>query len=374
MRAVFAEYYANDVADRMRSTAAYYRDELSIPWGKWPFGFERQDQGKDAHFLPHPSHSGTVRTCLAWYASGLSYDATSAKLNDNGIRHEGRDRLPKRFTREAIRSIVGNVLYYAGYTVVGHRTRSKDNRITLAGDGTYVERYARSVNARRSPAVEPLIDEQLANSVIERRFKNQQTGRKAMDWVALLTPILYWHDVKLRADVKEHWHFYHPRGAGPWINGDNLDNEIITRMSQLAFPEEMREMIRRSVAERIGDENRMKAVADVAKIEHQMEVLTDLLLNEQIQRTSYNERFIGLERALGHAKRQLTKETEIDVLMNALTDLGSHILGMRAVNRKRAIAYIFDRIDLDDEGQISKLTLKPWARIAWGEIAFTMRA
>lgn len=198
-------------------------------------------------------------------------------------------------------------------------------------------------------------------------------GRKSMDWIALLTPILYWHDIKLRADVHENWHYYHPRGAGPWINGDALDNEMIMRLSKIQFSDEMRVIIRKNTAERVGDERRLKAIADIAKIERQMETLTDMLLNDQIQRPSYNERYTGLERALSDARRLLSRETEIDVLMATLSDLGAHITGMRVVNRKRAVAHIFERIDLDDAGQIARLTLKPWACTAWGEIAFAMR-
>ena len=311
---------------------------------------------------------------MTWYAGGLSYDATSQKLNDNGIHHEGRDRLPKRFTREAIRSIVANVLFYAGYTVTGKRTRSKDNRIILKGEGSYIERYARAMNARRSPAVEPLINEQLANAVIERRYKNQMAGRKSLDWVALLTPILYWRNVIMRADVKEGWHFYHPRSAGPWIDGDRLDNEMVSRLSGVKFPEELRFLIRQFVEARVGDESRLKAESDIKRIEQQMETLTDLLLNNMIERSSYNTRYIQLERALTDAKALLSHETETDGLMNKLSDLGATISGMRLANRKLALAHLFERVDIDDNGVIAKLTLKPWARTAWREIVFAVRA
>ena len=374
------EHEAAKASERMQETAAYYRDELLSPWGMWPFGMSRTGEGRDARFTPHEKHGPTVRTLLSWYASGLSYDAVAGKANDRQMRHEGRaqgprgPRLPQRFSREAIRSIVGNVLFYAGYTVTGRRTRSKDNRIVLAGEGTYLERYARAMSASRSPAVEPLIDEPTACSVIERRFRNQMAGRTPVDWVALLSPLAYWREKKLRADVSHGLHYYRTRSTvGPYINGDQADAEIVQRLSGIAFPPEMRALIRASVAERIGDDKKRKAAADVETFQHQMEVLMDLLLSGQVQREHYNRRYTELERALRDARMELAREDDVDKLMAHLSDLGSAITAMRAVNRKRALGHLFEKVEFDDAGAFHRLYLKAWAKTAWGEIVFAYR-
>ena len=60
--------------------------------------------------------------------------------------------------------------------------------------------------------------------------------------------------------------------------------------------------------------------------------------------------------------------------MNSLSDQGTHIPNMCVVNQTRVLAYIFDRIELDDDSQIARLALKTWARTAWGEIAVAFRA
>ena len=374
MRAGFSEYYANQVSDLMKSTSAYYRDELLSPWGMWPFGFARVGEGKEARFLPHEKHAATTRTVLAWYATGLSYDGVAQKANDAQMRHEGRDHLPKRFTREAIRSIVGNILFYAGCTVTGRRVRSKDNRIILTGEGSCLERYARAMNAVRSPAVEPLIDDAQANAVIERRYRNQTAGRAPVDWVALLTPLAYWHDKKLRAETNHGVHYYRVRSQiGPYINGDAVDAELIQRIGGIQFPPELREIIRRGVVTRVGDAQKAKAQGNIERLSRQMEVLADLLLDDKIQREAYNRRYAELERGLRDARLELAREDDVDRLMMTLTDLSSAFQLMRPVNRKRALAKLFEKIEFDDEGQIQRLHLRPWARQAWGEIVFAYR-
>lgn len=377
MRAVFAEYYSNQVSDLMRQTSTYYRDEMLSPWGMWPFGMTRSGEGKDARFAPHPTHGATVRTLLTWYAGGMSYEAVAQAANDHQLRHEARDHTPKRFTREAIRSIVGNVLFYSGYAITGRRFRSKDSRILLEGEGpeagTYLQRYAAALHAQRSPAIEPLVDEAQACAVIERRYKNQLAGRKPCDWVALLSPLAYWGDRKLRADTKAGWHYYHPRGRGPWIDGDRADADLVDHLSGIGFPPELRALIRARVAERVGDDRKRKAAADLADYQRRMEVLQDLLLDRKIERDAYNRRYTELERAARDARAELAREDDVDRLMASLTDLGGAIAAMRQVNRKRAIGHLFDRVEFDDAGAIRRLHMKDWALRAWGEIVFAYR-
>lgn len=116
--------------------------------------------------------------CLIIYAGGgYSYDAVAAKLNAEGVPFRSRAGFPIEWGREAVRTVVGNVLFYAGYFAQGWD--AKNARVTLSGDGDHVERFARATLAKPSPAIHPIIDRQLANTVIERRAANLITGRKA---------------------------------------------------------------------------------------------------------------------------------------------------------------------------------------------------
>ena len=181
--AVLAEGEANRVAERMSDTARYYREQLHIPWGMWPFGVRRSGEGEHARFEPDPPHDATVRRLIALYIDGNGYSEAAKALNALGYSHVDRYGRQKPFSTETTRTIIGNVLFYAGYTV-GVRFKAKQARITLGGDGTYLERYANAMQAVRSSAITPLIDEQTACNVIERREKKQHTGRKPGDWVA----------------------------------------------------------------------------------------------------------------------------------------------------------------------------------------------
>ena len=115
------------------------------------------------------------------------------------------------------------------------------------------------------------------------------------------------------------------------------------------------------------------AQGNIERLSRQMEVLADLLLDDKIQREAYNRRYAELERGLRDARLELAREDDVDRLMMTLTDLSSAFQLMRPVNRKRALAKLFEKIEFDDEGQIQRLHLRPWARQAWGEIVFAYR-
>jgi hypothetical protein len=372
-RAVLAQYQSDNTSDLMRQTSSRFRDVLGIPWGMWPFGMSRVGKGKETRLLPDPVHGPTVVKLLTWYAAGGSYDVVAEKLNDHQLRHLDRDKLPKRFAREGVRAVVGNVLFYAGYIVVGKRWKAKTARVELEGEGTYLERYARALGAIRSAAIEPLIGEDLANAVIERRHKNQYAGRKPATWIALLTPIAFWRDRKLRADSGKAGNFYHTRGSGPWINGDRIDEEIIERLSGIEFPPEMRAIIRDQVASRLGDTKRAEATQRIDKLQRQMETLIALLLDEKIQRDYYDRHYAEIERGLRVARADLTREDDVERVMAQLGDLCNALVLMTAENRKRAVHKLFERVHFDDEGQIERIELRDWARQAFGDIAFAWR-
>lgn len=369
-RAVLAQYHSDQTSDLMKQTSALFREKLHIPWGMWPFGFTRTGKGKDARLVPADPHAATVRTILTWYAGGLSYDAVAQRANEQGLRHLDRDHMPKRFTRETIRAVVGNVLFYAGFVII-QRWKAKDARIELDPlPGSHLERYARHMKAERSSAIEPIITPELASQVIERRHRNQYTGRKPVGWVALLTPIAYCENRKLRAGSYSYGNYYHPRGSGAWINGEAVDAELVSRMSAITFPFEMRQQIRQMVSDRIGYQARLDTQARIKKLEAQMERLLDLHLDGNIERSVYDSRYIPLEKALAEARQELLREDDVDRLMSMLTDLGAAIELMTAPNRKRALHRIFTRVDLAADGGITRLTLAQWAREAFGEIIF----
>ncbi|MCL5997080.1 MAG: recombinase family protein [Chloroflexi bacterium] len=368
-----AQFQSDYTSDRMRETAEYYRTNLGIPWGMWPFGLQRTGEGKLARLSPDPQHGETARKILTWYAAGLSYDATAQKANDQQLRHLNRDQLPEAWTREAVRSVVGNILTYAGY-IITRRHRAKESRIELAGEGTYLERYARAMNAVRSTAIEPLASDELASAVIERRYRNQQVGRRCLTWTPLLTPILFCDGRKLRAHTTQHSaRIYRTRDGGVWIDAGKPEGELLSRLAGITFPPEMVAQIRAFVAQRVDDQAMARAQRELGELRGKLERLIALHVDGMIPRESYNVEYVKIERMMADKRAELSRPSDVDKLLQHLGDLGSTLDLMTPENQKRALHKTFERVDVSHEGEIVHLELKTWARAAFGELAFYMR-
>lgn len=92
----------------------------------------REGSGYDARFVPNDDAPAVVR-CLNLYAGGLTYDSAAARLNAEGVPFRGRDGRSKRWGRESVRTVVGNVLHYAGYHVP-NRCQDRPNQAGRPGD------------------------------------------------------------------------------------------------------------------------------------------------------------------------------------------------------------------------------------------------
>lgn len=368
MLAVLAENEANRVSERMTDTATYYRDELHIQWGMWPFGYRRNGKGKRATFAPIDDHAPALMRLFVLYTNGGGYGDVAGQLNKLGYVHVGRYGQVKPFTRETVRTIIGNVLFYAGYLGVsqGH---AKQATIRLEGEGTYLERYARAMKAVRSTAITPLIDEETASAVIERRAKNEWTGRKSASWTALLTPIAYWRGKKLRAQVMYTGNWYRCAGKGAAFNGDLIDAELIGRLRGLYFPAEVRADFAEAIAQRQSDTRREELAAEAREITGQMELLLDLLSAGKVQRETYDQRYIAAERRLASVRAEMNAPTDAEKLMEALHDLAAGIDLLTPAKRKTAVSHIFERVDIADDGTIEWLHWREWAKAAFRDLA-----
>jgi len=370
--ASLAEREANKVSERMQDTARYYHDELRIQWGMWPFAYDRVGEGRQATFVPKAPLSEAALRLFSLYVAGNGYGEVADQLNKLGYVHIGRYGQTKPFNRETVRTIIGNVLFYAGY-IVGVNQHAKQAVVQLVGDGSYLERYARAMQAARAASITPLIDEDTANAVIERRAKNEWTGRKSADWTALLTPIAYWNDRKLRAQVLYTGHWYRTYGRGVSFDGDAIDAEMIRGLRDTEFPEAARDSIRQGVEERIGDMRRKELAGQESDLVGEMELLFDLLRSKHIQRETYDLRYVAAERRLHDIRAQMNAPTDADKVMMVLTDLGRSIDLMTAKKRKQAISHIFERVDIDDSGAIAQLRFRDWARAAFHDIAAVLQ-
>lgn len=367
MLAVVAQFESDAASDRVKEHCER-KAEAGISHGKPPFGVSRVGKALEATFDANEDAPAVLR-CLQLYAGGLSYDQTAAKLNAEGVPFRSRKGFPIEWGRESVRTVVGNVLFYVGYFAPAWD--AKNARVTLAGDGDHVERFARATLAKPSPAIHPIIDRQLANTVIERRAANLITGRKSVR-PFLFTPIAYWNGKKLRGQHHPTGRFYSPRGAGPWINADEAEESLLKLLAGIQFPPELVAHVRAFALADVSDDKLQRLQERISEVQNTKALLFDLLHHKRIDRAMYDERWAKADADERAAKRELERPAEVEVVMKQLADLGAMIQFMPPEMQKRNIHRLFTRIDFDDDGEIVGLEMKPAAKSAFGTIAAAM--
>ena len=370
---VFAQFESDMARDRMRDYCAG-KDRAGVRHGRVPFGTQREGEGYNAHFVPNDDTPATVR-CLMLYAAGLSYDAVSEKLNAEGVLFRGRDGLPKRWGRESVRTVVGNVLHYIGYHVPNHGWDAKSDRIKLTGEadaGDFVDRWAATLNARPASAITPIIDRDLANAVIERRYRNQVAGRPSATRPFLLAPIATWRGRKLRGQSRDYGRFYLTHGAGVQINADIAETFILSKLAGLQFSPEMVQRVREMLLARVSADY-LAALRDrVEAARRKLASLADLYLDNLIGRDDYDRKFGEFTSELRAAENELAQPSEVEQSLRMLGDLGGMVSLMTPEAQKRNVHRIFTRIELNDEGEAIRVEVKPWVARAFAEIAQAM--
>lgn len=371
MRAIFAQRYAKDVGKKIKRRVVQFNDAL-IPWGKPPFGQVRDGRGLFARIVGNTDTPAAIR-CLKIYAGGMSYDEAFVKLNDEGVPFRDRAGVPSRWSRESVRTVVGNVLSYAGYFIPGTTWDAKAARIAIEGEGNWLEQYVRAVGAKRSPAVDALIDDDLASQVIERRFKNQNVGRKSPNWIPLMSPVLYHAGRKMRAQTRPYGNFYQSNGSGIQIPADVIEDKTLQIIGGFQFPLHMRSVIRKRCMERVSDERITTLKNRGLEIQAKQKVLVGLLLEDRIERADYNQRFDALNVELGRIRAELAQPTEVEDALNKLTMLGSVMHTLTRRERRDALRSMIDAIHLDGQGEFIRWDFAPWARIAMEQVAATIK-
>lgn len=369
-----AQFESDVAAERMRGTIAHLKAS-GVYWGQTPFGYIRSGEGLDAWLRPFNPHDGTVRLVLQLVAAGMSNARIAEHLNARGVRFVDRTGVPGLFNNETIRTIARNVLVYAGY-VIAAGGRAKARRVELApGSGSTIARYAEALGARRGQ-VEPLVDDQLASQVVGRLLHPaSNNGRRPGEWIALLTPRLWCGTDKLWAQSMPHGHFYRSRRrAGPVIDADALDAEILQRLCGVSFPPEIRADIRQAIDDRETAEAMLRLRADQRKLQRMIDHLTDMRAAEELTREEYLRRRDEAAAQLADVERRLAAPGQADLLMQALEDLGALLQLATPAQAKGAVAAMFDRFEVTPEGEIARVTLARWAAEAFGEIAWAMRS
>jgi DNA invertase Pin-like site-specific DNA recombinase len=370
IKASVAQHYADDVAKKLRRRVVHYHQDKGIPWGRLPFGMKRLGKGYETRCVGDDRHVHTVLQVLTWYASGMSYDSVCERANAHGLMFADRAGNPKRFGRESVRTIVGNISFYLGYLQpIGWDAKNDKVRL-VDGEGSFIERYLAMSGARRVTSIEPIIGYDLAETVIERRARNQQAGRKPDTHVFLLAPILHHSRTgkKMRGETKPSGDWYRTRGTGAWLKAQELERTLISRLAGVQFPPEAFVAMRAYLERKNGDAGRGQAQAALADAAERKATLVQLLLDKVIDRPVYDAKFAELEAAERAARAVLSRPTDVERVMSAISDLGSAIADMAPTIQKRNILRIFQKLVVDDEGRFIGARLSGWAHEAFEEV------
>ncbi len=367
LRASIAQVESDLASQRLKHRVKQYRNR-GIPWGTPPFGMCRVGTGLSAMLKANQDQLAAV-AALKHFASGLSYDRASMKLNKDGLFFRDRDGQPRPFTRESVRTIVSNVLLYAGYLITAEGWTEKSTKIRLSGEGTYLEQYIAACGGIRSPAIEPMIDADLANSVIERRINSKYFKVNDKNLVFLLSPIVWSKGKRLRGVNRSHKSVYISRGPGAYIDAAKAENNLIQMLRSIDFPPSMLSEIKRIMASQVSDERRASLKKEADRLAEQRQDLLQLYLQKQVNLNDYNLQFTRIEQALANIQAELEKPTAVEQTLSKISDIGSTIQLMSRDAQRRTIHRMFDRIELDEEGEVIGGSVKPWLQLALSEMA-----
>lgn len=369
LKAVFAQDESDEASERQRENVAY-RKSQGVYWGCTPFGSVRVGQGTAAEMRASPPHDSTVRRLCELYAQGHSFDAIKHTLDTEGYLHLDRRGNLVPFRPGAVQSISWNVLFYSGHLVVDRRWHSKHSKIELSGDGTLLEQYAHAMGATRSPKIEPIITDELACDVIASRLRRRRTGRSLSEPRALLTPMIYAHTGhKLRAQSYGSTFVYRTRTSPSVVYPvKQIDDELMTHLRDVMWPEPLRAELRRMEAERNEDAEAARKRARIGALTTSLAELRKMRAEGYYMNalSEWQAQYRKAENEIASLSESLSRPTDVMQLIEAIGALGEALDRLPVARRKRAIQHLFDRFDIGEDGRIARITPAPWARDAFG--------
>ena len=146
------------------------------------YGYTRNE---DAIPQPDENAEAVVEALKIYAQGGLSYQKVAKRLNELGYRWRNRQGEATPFSKYAVRSIVSNVLIYAGWVPQG---RGKDMRIN---DEAHTLRELVLITDAVNGQHPAIVEEELVDQVLAARHKRLDLAVRRVDHVYLLTPIAY---------------------------------------------------------------------------------------------------------------------------------------------------------------------------------------
>lgn len=369
--AVAAQYESDKASERMRATIAVLRSH-GLQWGKIPYGFQRVGRGLKSRLTPN-ARAQDVRDILTMYARGDSYTQIADAMNlqerffwrQRTVSNPDPEPVLIRWAMPRLRKITFQSMMYCGYLApAGHfPTAERIERATLA-------EHAQQYSYVKSESIEPIIDEQLAESVLRRRLVNRRRwsvkpGSNA--WPPMLSGLLWCGERKLRSQQNARNRWYRTREGLPAHSWEcsAIDAEIISHLSALDFPAHVVAGIRAALAERTGDVDAAFLQARLTKMKTSMLDLERRFTIDGMDESIYRSVRSELAKAIDDTQRKLAEPSLIDAAVASLQNLGAVLQSAHSNVRWRALWAMFERIELAPGAGVSALTPRPWARDAF---------
>ena len=334
--------------------------ENGVPWGYPSSGYKREGEGLDAKYVRDDEAPNIVQL-IQWRIEGLSYRAVWRRANAEGLQHKNRNGELEPYNLGVVQSILNDPLTYAGY--LKRKNFHAHRAITvLEGSGTYLERNARAWDAVKTPHIEALIDEDIANALIERNYKPKRTGRKPRTWCGMLQGILRYEGRGVYSQTRKDKHVYRTNGKGSrTFSADPIDAQVLDRLCAIHFNEDTRLMIKAhlSANDTTGDREAKRAQAQ--RLQGKLNRVKELYTDGVYTRAEFDAQFRAINDQIHELNQSLSVTSDADRLMVQLTTLGETLKLASPPLRKRAVGDVFQQIEITEGGEIARLEFVEWA-------------
>ncbi len=361
----------SDLASERTSSTIDYLKSQGVHWGQTPFGYTR-----DENAIPQPDdNKDAVVEALEFYAQGgFSYQKVAQHLNKLGYRWRNRQGEPTPFNKYAVRSVVSNVLIYAGWVPQG---RGKDMRIT---DKAHSLRELVLITDAVVGQHPPIIEEDLVERVLAARHKRLDLAVRREEYTYLLTPILHCAvcgkqlrgKAGRRADTGPRYTHYHGGctcGNAGVHEAEILEAEML-ELLDLHFTDDVLADLRQVVMERVQARPENVALqAQIEKVEHQLERLRELYVLGDFARDEYMAARAGKMAEMAELERELGgTDYPLEAVLTRINRMGDILRDGTRKQQKRAINLLFDKILVGTLSKIKGVELQDWAQPLFADL------
>jgi DNA invertase Pin-like site-specific DNA recombinase len=379
MSLIFAAW-EREIASERALTAINFKHDAGKHVGNAPFGTKRDEAG----VLVESEDWPTCQTVFETYATGShSFYSLAVYLNARALRFRNRQHEAVPFNRSAVRSIISNVLTYPGYIVRGH---GKEMMLPSSMDdtGNVVDALAEYVGAIKGLHA-PLISHEMATRIILARKAMSQLRGDLERRVYILRPILYCAACgsPMRAIRMGGLARYIHLGKvcvrrATVLDADEVERRALANLGMMKLPAQEREELRRRIEARVQNAPELAEVmAAIRNLEAKQEMLRELYIEGDIGKEQFDRQRRATRIALDELQTKTGAQTiSLDAVFEQLDSLAAILAAGTPLQQRRALADLFERIEVDFRGNIGKMIPQDWVCVVFqsfnGEFAPTM--